>query len=148
MIYKTKLCSSYVVPNPVLWSGEMKVVAALQQPRQLHQVYINNLKRNKMLAAFVAAFQRGNVGQSTLCMPIPHVPGFPRVCNLTSANGGLPWYCGKPTRGNLSCGDWTKTRSKPAVHWRLTNTESDLMKRYSVHGQSIPGKAEMFVEPP
>ena len=42
--------------------------------------------------------------EQTLCYPDPKgLTDYSALCNLTEANGGMPWFCGKPD--TLQCED-------------------------------------------
>ena len=42
--------------------------------------------------------------EQTLCYPDPKgLTDYRALCNLTEANGGMPWFCGKPA--TLQCED-------------------------------------------
>ena len=91
----------------------------------------------------VAAFSSGSTEQVTLCSFLPVVPGFSDVCNLTAANSGLPWYCGRPSKPPLTCADWRWSRSTGfPLHYPLTRVEQALMNRFIerwvlVHGNNV-----------
>ncbi|KAK7491976.1 hypothetical protein BaRGS_00016822 [Batillaria attramentaria] len=106
---------SYLASLPVLWSGQSTVHASLVRTREFLRYNLHLLQRMVLINRFSGAFVRGKDQQATLCMPVPAIPGFPEVCNLTLKNGGLPWFCGKPSRGNLTCKDWTAV-------WKMMTT--------------------------
>ena len=122
---------SYVASLPVLWPGRTHVVAALMRPREFRGLMLRLLNKMKSLFQITAAFVRGGFEQVTYCFPIPVIPGFPQVCNMTSLNNGLPWYCGKPSNPSLTCSDWIKTRSTEfPSNFPLSKTENDLFQDY------------------
>ncbi|XP_070189113.1 NXPE family member 3-like [Littorina saxatilis] len=97
---------SYVASLPVLWNGSIEVRAAMVRSREFRRVMLNLKRTMKMTNQNVAAFVSNKTEQVTLCSFVPIIPGFPEVCNLTDANSGLPWYCGKPNKTKLDCGHW------------------------------------------
>lgn len=101
---------SYVSSFPVLWPGRTVVNASIIFSRDQQHLMLKTLLRLKNPQPLTGVFVRGRVQQATFCGPFPVIPGFPVACNLTSLNGGLDWFCGKPTKAPLTCADWRLTR--------------------------------------
>ena len=77
-------------------------------------------------------FSKGATEQATLCSFLPVIPGFSDVCNLTSANSGLPWYCGQPSKPPLTCDDWKWSSSTTfPLRYPLSSAEQELMNRFT-----------------
>ena len=69
--------------------------------------------------------------QVTLCSFIPVIPGYRDVCNLTSDNRGLPWYCGRPTAPGLECKHWTwSARTEFPQTYPVSDVENALIRRF------------------
>ena len=69
--------------------------------------------------------------QVTLCSFIPVIPGFPEVCNLTSLNSGMPWYCGKPSKPGLACYHWAFSFNTDLPrHFPVSDAENRLMAEF------------------
>ena len=69
--------------------------------------------------------------QVTLCSFIPVIPGYRDVCNLTSDNRGLAWYCGRPTALGLECKHWTwSARTKFPKTYPVSDVQNALIRRF------------------
>lgn len=62
---------------------------------------------------------------------------YKEVCNLTQANYGIPWYCGRPPESNVTCDGWSfNTISRPNSNLprnaipNVTEAEMNMMSRY------------------
>ncbi|KAL8613146.1 hypothetical protein ACOMHN_042955 [Nucella lapillus] len=97
---------TYMATIPILWPGPIEVKAALQRPREFNRLALSLMNIMKMINGIVASYVSGKKDEVTLCSFIPVVPGYHQVCNLTSLNGDLPWYCGRPSTPGIKCSDW------------------------------------------
>ena len=65
---------------------------------------------------------------------------YTELCNLTTDNGGMSWYCGKPADRKLLCDDWelVKTVRKRTA---IPDIEHVLLRYYkllqSVHSHRL-----------
>lgn len=121
---------SYLAAIPLLWTGNSTVFAALMRPREYEHIVLEQLRKRKTSRPILAGFINGNFSETTVCMPYPVIPCYHDVCNFTSENGGLPWYCGKPVNQELSCDDWTVSRfPKIDVQLRAGSTQEVLLQK-------------------
>ena len=129
---------SYLASLPVLWPGKTTVVASMMRPREYRGMMLRLLNEMKAVFLNTALYEQNGTSQVTYCLSIPAVPVFPEVCNMTSLNYGLPWYCGKPSKENLTCSHWVKTRSTVfPIHYHLTKTEDQLLQTYFMRYVSL-----------
>ncbi|XP_025108730.1 NXPE family member 1-like [Pomacea canaliculata] len=102
---------SYLASFPVLWAGRTTVFAALMESREYRRILLHGLDTRKTSQPVFAGFTMGNISETTFCLSVPVIPSTAEVCNFTSVNDGLPWYCGRPTNPELTCDDWFVSRS-------------------------------------
>lgn len=97
---------SYISDIPFSWAGSISIKASLKYNVEIQRVHFllrNVLKTTKLIGA---GFESPFSSEATPCSPFPGIPGFHELCNFTSENGGLSWYCGKPRNSGLHCRHW------------------------------------------
>lgn len=52
-----------------------------------------------------ALFQTNATKEETRCGIYDKIQGYTKLCNLTTLNDGIPWFCGKPNSEKLNCED-------------------------------------------
>lgn len=127
---------SYLASFPVLWAGRTTVFAALMESREYRRILLHGLDTRKTSQPVFAGFTMGNISETTFCLSVPVIPSTAEVCNFTSVNDGLPWYCSRPTNPELTCDDWFVSRCPDFLerHFPITSSERQLqenMKRYT-----------------
>lgn len=123
---------TYVASVPVLWSGRFEVRAALNRPREFNRLALSLMNTMKMMNGIVGSFVSGTEEEVTMCSFIPVVPGYQQLCNLTSLNWGLPWYCGRPSTPGVQCQHWAwSSFLEFPYRYPLTDTENALMSQYT-----------------
>ncbi|GFR96705.1 NXPE family member 2 [Elysia marginata] len=125
---------SYRIDISCLWAGQSRLVVKLRYPREFVSLVIRVVRKGG--SRFLGArFQKGAVTEEVPCLGTPNVPGRPCVCNMTSLNGGAPFYCARPLDSRLTCNDWvvsgTMTRVTPA-DMAATEGKSSMKKRESL----------------
>ncbi|CAL1531681.1 unnamed protein product [Lymnaea stagnalis] len=102
---------TYLVTCLLPWEGQLRVFVELTYPREFFTVLFTSHLVLKTLAPIVAGFENSLASEATLCFNAPVLPGYgpSEICNVTSVNGS-PWYCGRPVKPKLSCGDYNRTR--------------------------------------
>ncbi|XP_076444358.1 NXPE family member 3-like [Babylonia areolata] len=119
---------TYVASLPVLWPGLTEVRAALLRPREFRRLVLSLMTTMKIMIGIVSSFVSNKTEEVTLCSSIPVVPGYQEVCNLTTLNSGMSWYCGRPSTPGLKCRDWAwSTVTSFPQRYPLSDTENDLM---------------------
>ena len=96
---------SYRIEIACLWAGRSRLVVRVRYPREFLRMVIETVRSG--LSRFLGArFQKGAAVEEVPCLATPNIPGRPCICNLTSLNGGAPFYCARPLNTSLSCRDW------------------------------------------
>ncbi|XP_025108684.1 NXPE family member 4-like isoform X2 [Pomacea canaliculata] len=121
---------SYLASFPVLWAGRTTVFAALMESREYRRILLHGLDTRKTSQPVFAGFTMGNISETTFCLSVPVIPSTAEVCNFTSVNDGLPWYCGRPTNPELTCDDWFVSRCPDFSdrHFPITSSERQLQE--------------------
>ncbi|XP_070209468.1 NXPE family member 2-like isoform X2 [Littorina saxatilis] len=109
---------SYLGTTFLQWKGTSIVKVYLTYPRE----FLREAARWRLTvhATFWQGMQFSNdngVTETTACFPSHPVPGYASVCNMTSDNGGLPYYCGLPTDSRLACSHKQSARGLYHVPW-------------------------------
>ncbi|GFO31152.1 nxpe family member 2 [Plakobranchus ocellatus] len=105
---------SYELEVPCLWAGRSHLTVNIRYPREFLRMAVETVRRG--LSRFVGArFESEGAVEEVPCLPTPNIPGRPCICNLTTANGGSPFYCARPLDRRLSCEDWTLSGSLTAI---------------------------------
>lgn len=90
-----------------LWQGQPEIRVSIACTK--HQIAITYRRISKYgIFHYLEAGFRNQTSESTeftRCSVQPKIKGYSDICNLTSQNYGLEWYCGKPV--NLPCSSWT-----------------------------------------
>ncbi|GFO39287.1 nxpe family member 2 [Plakobranchus ocellatus] len=120
---------SYKLEVPCLWAGRSHLILNIRYPREFLRMAVETVRRG--LSRFLGArFESGGAVEEVPCLPTPNIPGRPCICNLTTANGGSPFYCARPLDRRLSCEDWTisgtLTRVSPS---EMAKAEGDFVMK-------------------
>lgn len=103
---------SYTANIKVFWTGMTKVRAKLASSLENICLRIKALTKygNTVFAMQNAWGIRGTyrtnlIKELTTCGANNIIFGYKKVCNFTSLNGGMSWYCGKPKHKTIKCSD-------------------------------------------
>jgi hypothetical protein len=96
---------TYTAVLKALWSGTPDIVVMLVHPREAISALYAIRKLKPALRYIVGQYKKDNYTEDTRCLPIPAVPGYPQVCDMTAINCGMSWFCGKPSTYGLECED-------------------------------------------
>ncbi|XP_076450891.1 NXPE family member 1-like isoform X2 [Babylonia areolata] len=95
---------SYLGTTLLPWNGTASAQVYLAFPRESFSEAIRAVLTTQTIMWIAAKYQYGSAKELTGCLPSFPIPGYRDVCNLTQFNGGLPYYCGRPTDKRLKCG--------------------------------------------
>ena len=94
------------------WRGETVIKVKLGSTlenycrRKISMVkYGNSVFAIKIPWGVKASFQNDIVEEETRCGIYDNIQGYPKLCNLTHLNDGVPWFCGHPNHPKLHCED-------------------------------------------
>ncbi|XP_076451134.1 NXPE family member 3-like [Babylonia areolata] len=95
---------SYLGTTLLPWNGFAFVEMGLQYPREFLREAVRVRMTIHTTRWIYALFEAsGSVRERTACLPSLPIPGYGTACNLTESNGGLPYFCGRPTDRRLNC---------------------------------------------
>ncbi|XP_045202402.2 NXPE family member 3-like [Mercenaria mercenaria] len=101
---------SYTGTVKVFWTGFTKVNVKLASSLENTCLRLKALKKygNTVFAMQKAwgirgTFRTNLIREDTVCGTNQKIFGFKDVCNFTSLNGGMSWFCGKPKHTKLPC---------------------------------------------
>lgn len=125
---------SYTVICEALWSGTSSILVTLAYTREtITSIY---RVRTQLLATRIlhGKFKSRNYEEDVVCHPnsthLLKLTNYTELCNMTYANSGMPFYCGKPNNEHLLCQDWEQIRNHlPYPELPLTECEETLLKR-------------------
>lgn len=115
---------SYTGHVTVFWTGKTRLYFKLITPienscRRWKAIkrYGNSVFAQSLPKGILATYKKNSsqVVNTTNCGPIPWIHGFTNLCNFTTLNGGLSWYCGKPNDKDFNCSDIYSFSSYPLV---------------------------------
>ncbi|XP_076455699.1 NXPE family member 4-like [Babylonia areolata] len=95
---------SYLGTTFLPWNGTASVDVHLAYPRELLREAARVRLSVHSTIVLGARYQTSSAKEVTACLPSSPIPGYGAVCNLTTFNGGLPYFCGRPTDKRLTCG--------------------------------------------
>ncbi|KAK3772477.1 hypothetical protein RRG08_043692 [Elysia crispata] len=97
---------TYVASTAFRWPGTYRVKVAIAYPREYLRALILTHLMYKHTRLFLGHFANGKANETTPCYHTHILPGgYTELCDLTSTNGS-PWYCGRPVKTELTCGDY------------------------------------------
>ncbi|XP_070175907.1 NXPE family member 2-like [Littorina saxatilis] len=116
---------SYVGYAVLKWPGITLVRVSLAHPQEYLRGLAEMLHTIGNLRWSVDTFNNTQrTKEKTLCSPLAPIPGFAKICNLTSRNGDRSWFCSHPVSEGLNCSHWSKTRNMPPLsdtEWPITS---------------------------
>ncbi|XP_053376903.1 NXPE family member 4-like [Mercenaria mercenaria] len=128
---------THVVFCEALWSGDSKINVSLAYTREvITRLYGRKLKTLSLFPIY-GTYMKGNYTEDTLCHPIHKnlltLTNYTEICDLTSQNSGMPFFCGRPSNENLLCEDLQLliVDRNGSVKESLTDCEKNLFQ--SVH---------------
>ena len=105
---------SYLAVLPLLWTGQAEVKVQLQKNVELYRVFYHAKSGLKTLGQLSGVFNKGSILKTSVCSSFPNISAYNNmpVCDLSSNNGGLDWFCAQPKHTNLSCDDLLRIKGK------------------------------------
>ncbi|XP_045192086.2 NXPE family member 1-like [Mercenaria mercenaria] len=102
---------SYTIVFEALWSGKSYISATIAYTREAITAQYRLTSAQFALRLILAKYKSQQYHEDAVCHPDDkHLlvkTKYKDVCNFTSLNSGMPWYCGKPLNPKLQCNDWT-----------------------------------------
>ena len=102
------------------WSGQTRIFVKLASAKEnlclrfkAMKKYGNSVYALKTPYGIHYRFFRFSAIEYTRCSPHNFVYGYKSLCNFTSLNGGLSWFCGKPSKKGLDCSSFNRFQMKP-----------------------------------
>ncbi|XP_069100912.1 NXPE family member 4-like [Argopecten irradians] len=99
-----------------LWKGKCVIKTSIAATKQQIASVHNYIEKHGLMHDMVAGFQNDSIVERTPCSAKPNVFATPAVCNFTTENYGLHWFCGKPKHPKLRCEDWKITKGHRMDH--------------------------------
>lgn len=103
---------SYTGIVKVFWTGITNVSVKLASSSETTCLRFKALRKygNTVFAmqqpwGIRGLFQNNYMNELTACGANPRLYGFGNLCNFTSLNGGMSWFCGHPRQQTLFCSD-------------------------------------------
>ena len=104
----------------VHWSGQTRIFVKLASAKEnvclrfkAMKKYGNSVYALKTPHGIHYRFTNLSETEFTRCSPLNFVYGYESRCNFTSLNGGLSWFCGKPSKKGLDCSSFNRFQMKP-----------------------------------
>ncbi|XP_052104803.1 uncharacterized protein LOC127737884 [Mytilus californianus] len=96
---------TYIGVIKALWSGSPHIKISLSFPKESIGLFVNYIYRNGMLRTLKGVFKnaRGETGKG-LCGI--HTLTKHGICDFTSLNYGMRWFCSLPDAPGFKCSDW------------------------------------------
>ena len=132
---------SYLAIIPLLWAGRPSVRVNIAVQFAIYRAFYHIRSVLKSTRPQRGVFNNGNDSEVTVCSPFKHIPSYSNksVCDFTSRNGGLGWYCVKPRGKDLNCDDWSAVLDSGFVRDQpVTTAETNLVfgsDYLKAHGQ-------------
>ncbi|XP_048239789.1 NXPE family member 3-like [Haliotis rufescens] len=114
---------SYTGVLKALWVGQAIIRVFLAGTREEILLYYKLYELYSSMWTIKAGFVAGNISERTQCSTVAFDGD---MCNMTSQNGGLPWFCKKPLNIHLACETWRTTSSKVKADFYLDPNEKDI----------------------
>ncbi|XP_046556195.1 NXPE family member 1-like [Haliotis rubra] len=114
---------SYTGVLKALWVGQANIRVFLAGTREEILLYYKLYRLYSSIWTINAGFGAGEVSERTHCSTSAFDGD---QCNMTSWNGGLPWFCKKPSTEHLGCDTWRTTSSKVRADFYLDSKEKDI----------------------
>lgn len=90
-----------------LWKGMAKVKTTIANTKEHVGIVMSYIDKHGLFHDHAATYKNNKVTERARCSTKPDVYGLKNMCNMTSYNFGLHWYCGRPNSSSLTCDDWT-----------------------------------------
>ncbi|CAG2226496.1 unnamed protein product [Mytilus edulis] len=96
---------TYIGVIRALWSGSPHIKISLSFAKEAIGLYVNYIYRNGMLRAVKGIFRnaRGETGKGACGI---HTLTKHGICDFTSLNYGMRWFCLLPNASRFDCSDW------------------------------------------
>ncbi|XP_050407358.1 uncharacterized protein LOC126822478 isoform X2 [Patella vulgata] len=121
---------SYEVSFQTWWGGQNKIHVALSHERELLATHFRWRRQFFSLFLHRAVHKYQNKTIYTICGEYPELPNQNSICDFTKANGGLPWFCGRPNIPELQCGDLEHVEMFDAINIPITEPEFQVSTRH------------------
>jgi hypothetical protein len=103
---------TYSAALVAFWAGNPEIVASLVDPREAIRALYHVRRELPALWTPLGMFRAGHMNETTVCNPFPIAnTSHSELCNLTSENSGMSFYCAKPRSGGLLCRDWEMVKT-------------------------------------
>ena len=85
----------------------MEVKVQLQKNVELYRVFYHAQSVLKSLGPLSGVFNEGSILETSVCSSFPNISAYNNmpVCDLSSNNGCLDWFCAQPKHTYFSCDD-------------------------------------------
>ncbi|XP_060573659.1 NXPE family member 4-like [Ruditapes philippinarum] len=125
---------SYLIIFECFWSGPSQIIVSIAYTQEAVSALFKLMTKVLAMVNIEARYERGNETEDLFCHPdidrLKIHTHYKEICNFTSLNSGLPWFCGKPKRKTLECKDWKYSRHTYQDNTILLNQcEKDVLKR-------------------
>ncbi|CAG2222311.1 unnamed protein product [Mytilus edulis] len=127
---------TYIGVIKALWSGSPNITIKLAFPKESIGLFVNHIYRNGMLRPIFGFFKnaRGETGKGICGI---HTLTNHDLCDFTSFNYGMRWFCSLPDTPGFICTDWfrtegdTKADDRNSIDSKLSKTQKFLLSSTS-----------------
>jgi len=97
---------SYSAFVKALWEGQREIWVSIANTKEYVGIFLNYVKEYGLLYFIRGLFLDKDKGilETTHCSTVPKILKYEKICNFTSENFGISWYCGQPRK--IGCEDW------------------------------------------
>jgi hypothetical protein len=135
---------SYTASVKVYWTGKTKVTLKLASSLENTCLRMKALRKygNTVFAMQKAwgirgTFRTNLLKELTACGANKMIFGYEKVCNFTSLNGGMSWYCGKPKHLKIKCSDIESFGTGPIYNSMVPQKEKIRNKGHGIFKQAL-----------
>ncbi|KAK7094530.1 NXPE family member 1-like [Littorina saxatilis] len=102
---------SYLADAVLKWPGVTLVRVSLTHPQEYLRELSKLFHTIHSLQWITDVFTNDDgITEKTLCFHFAPIPGFTKICNLTSRNGDRTWFCSHPVSEGLNCSHWRENK--------------------------------------
>ena len=123
---------SYTGVLRALFPGQPMIKISIAQTKEQVGIYLDYVKKEGIWYFMSAYFGKGQTKDETYCSTIPQFTWGKETCNFTDVNFGMSWYCERPRKANLTCGDWVAYSGRRANFLLSKNTTMKKLYRYGL----------------
>ncbi|XP_071136694.1 NXPE family member 2-like isoform X2 [Mytilus edulis] len=120
---------TYIGVIKTLWSGSPNIKISLSFPKESIGLFVNYIYKNGMLRTMKGVFKnaRGETGKGPCGIHTLQKHG---ICDFTSKNYGMRWFCSLPDKPGFDCSDWYSIIGDTNVS-TFTTTQSNFISSTS-----------------